>query len=166
MKIATARFGEIEVIPEEIIEFAEGLLGFEEAHRFVILNPQDGSPFRWLQCVDNGDLAFVIIEPLNFMFEYDLSISDSDADFLGLKVAEDAVLYAIVTIPENPSDMTANLQGPIVINVKTRKGRQVISTNNRHSVRTRILDEMKRRAEEIRKVTNSLNSSEKKGGEG
>ena len=81
MKIATARFGEIEVIPEEIIEFAEGLLGFEDAHRFVILNHQDGSPFRWLQCVDNGDLAFVIIEPLNFMFEYDLSISDSDATF-------------------------------------------------------------------------------------
>lgn len=166
MKIATARFGEIEVIPEEIIEFAEGLLGFEDAHRFVILNPQDGSPFRWLQCIENGDLAFVIIEPLNFMFEYDLSISDSDADFLGLTVAEDAVLYAIVTIPENPSDMTANLQGPIVINAKTRKGRQVISSNSRHSVRTRILDEMKRRAEEIRKVTNSLNSSEKKGGEG
>lgn len=166
MKISTARFGEIEVVPEEVIDFAEGLLGFEDAHRFVILNPQDESPFRWLQCTENGDLAFVIIEPLNFMFEYDLSISDSDAGFLGLQTAEDAVLYVIVTIPENPSDMTANLQGPIVINAKNRKGRQVISTNNRHSVRTRILDEMKRRAEELRKVTNSLNSSGKKGDEG
>lgn len=166
MKIATARFGEIEIIPEEVIDFSEGLLGFEESHRFIILNPQDGSPFRWLQCIENGDLAFVIIEPLNFMFEYDINISDSDADFLGLTNAEDVVLYAIVTIPENPSDMTANLQGPIVINAKNRRGRQVISTNGRHSVKTRILDEMKRRAEEIRKVTNSLNSSDKKGEEG
>ncbi len=166
MKIATARFGEIDIIPAEIIEFSEGLLGFDESHRFIILNPEDGSPFRWLQCVEDGDLAFVIIEPLNFMFAYDLDISDGDAAFLGLERAEDAVLYAIVTIPENPSDMTANLQGPLVINVKTRKGRQVISTNSRHSVKTRILDEMKRRADEIRKVTESLDTSAKKGDEG
>jgi len=166
MKITTARFGEIDIVPDEIIEFSEGLLGFDESRRFIILNPQDGSPFRWLQCVENGDLAFVIIEPLNFMFAYDLDISDSDAAFLGLEKAEDAVLYSIVTIPENPSDMTANLQGPLVINVKTRKGRQVISTNSHHSVKARILDEMKKRADEIRKVTESLDSSDKKEGEG
>ncbi|HEY9071297.1 MAG TPA: flagellar assembly protein FliW [Candidatus Ozemobacteraceae bacterium] len=166
MKITTTRFGEIDIVPEEIVVFSEGLLGFDEVHRFIILNPQDGSPFRWLQCVDDGDLAFVIIEPLSFMFAYDLEIADADAAFLGLEKAEDAVLYAIVTIPENPSDMTANLQGPLVINAKSRKGRQVISTNTQHSVKARILDEMKRRAEEIRKVTESLESSGKKEGEG
>jgi len=162
MKVSTSRFGEIDITPEEIITFSEGILGFDLFHKFVILNPQDGSPFRWLQCVDNGDLAFVIIEPLNFMFSYDLEISDSDAAFLGLKNAEDAVLYSIVTIPDNAKDMTANLQGPLVINVKTRKGRQVISTDSHHHLKVKIIDEMTKRAEQIKDVVTSLDSGKKK----
>lgn len=149
MKISTTRFGEIEVAPEEIVEFSEGLLGFEDAHRFVILNTQDGGPFRWLQCLDQGDLAFVIIEPLQFMYAYDLEISDADVEFLGVKAVEDLVLYAIVTIPDNPRDMTANLQGPLVINVKTRRGRQIISNNPAHSLKTSILAAMEDRARRL-----------------
>jgi flagellar assembly factor FliW len=52
--------------------------------------------------LDDGNLAFVIIEPLSFMFEYDIEISDADAGFITLERAEDAVLYVIVTIPANP----------------------------------------------------------------
>ncbi len=159
MKIQTSRFGEIEIAPEEIVEFADGLLGFEDHHRFVILNPQEGSPFRWLQSTTDGELAFVIIEPLNFMFEYDLEISDADAAFINLTQAEDAVLYTIVTIPANPSDMTANLQGPLVINVKNRKGRQVISNKPEHVLKARIIDEMKKRADKLAEAA----SQEKKG---
>lgn len=159
MKIKTSRFGEIEVAPEEIVVFADGLLGFDDHHSFVILNPQEGSPFRWLQSTTDGDLAFVIIEPLNFMFEYDLEISDADAAFINLTQAEDAVLYTIVTIPANPSDMTANLQGPLVINAKNRKGRQVISNKPEHVLKARIIDEMKKRADKLAEAA----SQEKKG---
>jgi flagellar assembly factor FliW len=116
-----------------------------------------------LQCVDDGKLAFVIIEPLSFMFEYDLEIADSDAEFIGLTKVDDAVIYVIVSIPANPKDMTANLQGPLVINVKTRKGRQIISNNNRHSVKARILDEMEKRAAKIKEVQESLDSDQKEG---
>ena len=100
MKLVTARFGEIDILDEDIVMFPEGLLGFSEFHRFVILNSQEGSPFRWLQSLDDGNLAFVIIEPVNFLFSYDLDISDADADYIGLQKPEDAVLYSIVTIPE------------------------------------------------------------------
>ncbi len=159
MKIQTTRFGELEVAVEEIVEFADGLLGFEDCHQFVILNPQEGSPFRWLQSTKDGNLAFVIIEPLNFMFEYDLEISDADAAFIKLTQAEDAVLYTIVTIPANPSDMTANLQGPLVINAKNRQGRQVISNKAEHILKARIIDEMKKRADRLAEAA----SQEKKG---
>lgn len=165
MKISTSRFGKIEIVKDEIITFEEGLLGFGEYHQYVILNTDDGSPFRWLQCVDDGNLAFVIIEPLSFMFAYDIEISDSDAAFIALERAEDAVLYVIVSIPANPSDMTANLQGPLVVNAANRKGRQIISSNSRHSTKVRILDEMEKRAAKIKEVQDSLDP-EGKGGEG
>ncbi len=161
MKISTLRFGNIEVNVDEIVYFKEGLLGFEEYHRYVILNNDDGSPFRWLQCVDDGNLAFVIIEPLNFMFEYNIEISDSDQDFLKLTRAEDAILYTIVSIPENPHDMTANLQGPLLINAANRQARQIISSNPHHTVKARILTEMERRARKLKEIQNSLNSDEK-----
>lgn len=161
MKISTLRFGNIEIKDDEIVFFKEGLLGFEEYHRYVILNNDDGSPFRWLQCVDDGNLAFVIIEPLNFMFEYNIEISDSDQDFLKLTRAEDAILYTIVSIPENPHDMTANLQGPLLINAANRQARQIISSNPRHTVKARILTEMERRAKKLKEIQKSLNSDEK-----
>jgi flagellar assembly factor FliW len=163
MNLSTSRFGKIGIADEEIITFDEGLLGFEDYHRYVVLNTDDGSPFRWFQCVDDGNLAFVIIEPLSFMFEYDLEISDSDAEFIALKRAEDAVLYVIVSIPQNPKDMTANLQGPLVINAANRKGRQIISSNSRHSVKARILDEMEKRAAKLKEVQDSLESDQKDG---
>ena len=97
------------------------------------------------------------------MFEYDIEISDSDAGFIGLTKAEDAVLYVIVSIPANPSDMTANLQGPLVINAANRQGRQIISSNSRHSVKVRILDEMERRAAKLKEVQKSLNPESKEG---
>ena len=154
-KIKTSRFGEVDVQEDEIIVFPEGLLGFGAFHRFVILNPQEGSPFRWLQSLDDGELAFVIIEPLNFMFEYDLEISDSDALSIGVQKAEDVVLYAIVTIPENAKEMTANLQGPIVINGRNRKARQVISNKSEHVLRARIIEEMQKRAARLAEAAKS-----------
>jgi flagellar assembly factor FliW len=163
MNLSTSRFGKISIAESEIITFEEGLLGFEDYHRYIVLNTDDGSPFRWLQCIDDGNLAFVIIEPLSFMFEYDLEISDSDAEFIGLTRAEDAVLYVIVSIPQNPKDMTANLQGPLVINVANRNGRQIISNNSRHSVKARILDEMEKRAAKLKEVQESLDSDKKEG---
>lgn len=161
MKITTSRFGTIEISEKEIIFFGEGLLGFEKFKKYIILNTDENSPFSWLQCVDDGGLAFVIIEPLNFMFEYDLEISDSDAAFIELKKAEDAVLYVIVSIPGNPSEMTANLQGPIVINANNRHARQVISSNPRHSVKVRILDEMEKRTAKINELQASSQTSKR-----
>eukprot|EP01156_Anaeramoeba_ignava_P006436 Anaeramoba_ignava/a348643_56.p3 GENE.a348643_56~~a348643_56.p3 ORF type:complete len:166 (+),score=6.02 a348643_56:703-1200(+) len=163
MKISTTRFGKIDISPEEIITFDEGLLGFGDYHRYIVLNPDDGGPFRWMQCVDDGNLAFVIIEPLSFMFEYDVEISDSDANFIKLTRAEDAVLYVLVSIPANPQEMTANLQGPLVVNVKNRKARQIISTNSRHSVKVKILDEMEKRAAKLQEIQDDLDSDTKEG---
>jgi len=148
IKIKTRPFGEIEVTEQQIIDFPDGILGFDDVRKFVLLDAHDeNSPLKWLQAYDEPELAFVIIRPVDFMREYELVVSMNDIEAGGADTAENLVVFAIVTIPTNPSDMTANLQGPIIVNPEKRLGRQAISLSDRYSVRHKILEEMKKAAE-------------------
>lgn len=147
VKVKTKPFGEIEIQDKQIVEFPEGILGFEYIKKFIIMDSSEKSPFKWLQAFDEPDLAFVIIRPADFMIEYELVVAQGDLEAVGCASADDLLVFAIVTIPDNPSDMTANLQGPIIINPVTHIGRQAISLSDRYRVRHRILDEVKRATE-------------------
>ena len=148
VKIKTRPFGEIELEERQIIDFPDGIPGFDYVRKFVLLDTMDeNSPLKWLQSYDEPDLAFVIIRPIDFMREYELAVSMSDLEAVGAEGAEKLLVFAIVTIPTNPSDMTANLQGPVIINPEKRLGRQVISLSDKYGVKHRILDEMKKAAE-------------------
>lgn len=145
IRIKTKPYGECEIDERQIIEFQDGIFGFDFVKRFVLLDAKDtGSPFKWLQAYEESELAFVIIDPLVFMDRYLLMVSGSDLEAVGASKPEDVLVFAIVTIPVNASDMTANLQGPIIINPRTLKGRQAISLSDRYSVRHKILSEMKK----------------------
>ena len=145
IKVNTKSFGEIEVDEIQIIDFPQGILGFDFIKKFVIMDTEDeGSPFKWMQAFDEKDLAFVIIRPLDFMEEYELVISQNDLDEVKCESIDELITFSIVTIPENPKEMTANLQGPIIINPAKRIGKQAISLSDRYTVRHNILDEMAR----------------------
>ncbi len=145
IKVNTKPFGEIEVDEAQVIDFPEGILGFDFIRKFVILDSDDeGSPFKWMQAFDEKNLAFVIIRPVDFMENYELVISPNDYETVKVKNADELLVLAIVTIPENPADMTANLQGPVIINPVKRIGKQAISLSDRYTVRHRIIDEMKK----------------------
>ena len=142
--VKTRPFGEIEVNEKQIVDFPDGILGFDYIKQFVILDSSDKSPFKWLQSLSEQDLAFVIIRPIDFLIEYELAISQSDIDMVDAETPEELLVFAIVTIPPNPSDMTANLQGPIIINASKRIGRQAISLSDKYTVKHRILEEIKK----------------------
>lgn len=140
--LETKPYGKIEVEDDRIYNFKDGLFAFDELRKFALLDTDDNSPFRWLQSMEESELAFVIIKPTDFMISYELSISSTDLEAVGAQSVEELQVYAIVTIPKNTSDMTANLQGPIIMNSKTHLGKQAISMNDRYNVRHKILDEM------------------------
>ena len=145
IKVNTKPFGEIEVNELQIIDFPEGILGFDFIKKFIIMDAEEpDSPFKWMQAFDEKDLAFVIIRPLDFMEEYELAIQQNDLDIVKADNINDLITFAIVTIPDNPRNMTANLQGPIIINPLKRIGKQAISLSERYTVRHNILDEMKK----------------------
>lgn len=143
MKIKTKPFGEIEISQERIIHIEEGIIGFKEVKDYVLLNAGEKSPFMWLQAVERPDLAFIVIPPTTFCPDYKLEGNKEDLATIGLKedLAEVAVL-AIVVVPDDPSKMTANLQAPVVINSSSWRGKQMITTNPKYTVRHFILEEM------------------------
>lgn len=144
MKVNTSRFGELEVVEKEIVSFAEGIFGFEADKRFFIFSTEDDNPLMWMQSLSNPDLAFVIIRPFEFNPNYSLNLADKDAKDIELESPADSDIFAIVVVPDDPAKMTANLQGPIVVNTKKNIGKQVISTNPRHKLKHYILEEMQK----------------------
>ena len=144
-RIKTRPFGEISVDERQIISFPEGIPGFDYIKSFVLLDSEEeSSPFKWLQACDEESIAFIIMRPADFVKDYAPDISQGDIESVGAASLNELLVFSIVTIPEDPSKMTANLQGPVIINPKNRLGRQAISMSERYFVRHLILDEMRK----------------------
>ena len=147
MKILTKPYGEIEVNEKQIIFFADGLFGFEDVKHYFLLDSKEG-PFYWLQSAEHPDLAFVLIDPRVFKENYTLNLRDEDYRAIETQKG-DVIDFTIVTVPEDPEKISANLMGPIIINRKSRKARQAISENDEYTVKHYIMDEMKARKEDL-----------------
>lgn len=140
-QIITPRFGAIEFLNEDVVSFPEGILGFADKREFLLLQHRDGSPFRWLQSLDDPSLAFLVVPPEEFIENYAPVISDEDAASVGLSEDTPRLVYTIVTIPQGkPEEMTINLAGPIVINAISRVARQLVLQSEGYAVKQRILD--------------------------
>lgn len=145
MILNTKHFGNVEIKEEDLITFERGLPGFEDSKKYAILyKVDDDNPFKWLQSVENGDAAFVIVEPQVFKGHYEVKIDDYVADELEIKELSDVIVYSIVTIPEEISQMTANLKAPIVINAKNNKGCQMLLDGEKYSYKHSILQELQK----------------------
>jgi flagellar assembly factor FliW len=141
MRVDTKPYGPIDVDERQRIEFPYGILGFEKLNSYVLLDaPQQ--PFYWLQALDLVEVAFVLINPVIFRPDYTVEVPPEELEEIGIDNPDKMLTFAIVTIPQNPAEMTANLQGPIIINKETRVGRQSISTNPKWEVRHPVLKEL------------------------
>lgn len=145
MLLKTKHFGEINIDETRIVTFEEGIPGFEELKRFAVLyNGDEASPFRWLQCVDDGQIAFVVTNPFAIVADYDIEIPEEVTDNLDIERLEDVMVLSIVVVPDDINEMTINLKAPIVINTKNNRGIQVILDTDRYSVRHYIIEELRR----------------------
>lgn len=141
MNIYTTRFGEIEISEETIIQFPSGILGFPDSQTYALLNTDDNSPLKWLQSLDDPALAFVVTNPNLFKPDYVIDAYRSDLNDIDVKDAEDVLVLVIVTVPKDPSKMTANLKGPILINTLNRKAKQLIVDSQDYEIKFRLLQE-------------------------
>ncbi|MEZ7892805.1 MAG: flagellar assembly protein FliW [Candidatus Wallbacteria bacterium] len=149
MIVKTKFFGEIDVPNEKIIKLEGGLFGFEKLQKYVLVPHEKDNMFKWLQSMEDPTVCFLVVEPVLFMFNYSLEISDETVEKIQLKDSQDAVIYSLVVIPEDPMRISANLCGPIVINTVNRCGMQVVSTNPEHLVKHYIIEELKKNAHQL-----------------
>ena len=138
MKISTTRFGDIDIDESRVIQMRGGILGFEYLKRYVLLAQEEGVPFLWFQSIDDGSIAFVVINSFVVKPDYAPVISDSEVELLRIESPEDVILMSIVTIRSDPVKITANLRAPVVINIKSRLARQVVLQEVEYSVQYAI----------------------------
>jgi len=145
MLLKTRHFGDVEIDESKLIAFDEGIPGFENAKKFYIIeNTDQTSPFKWLQSVDQPELAFAIVNPFLIKKDYDIEVNDTVAESLGVEAVEDVAVYSIVVVPEDISKISMNLKAPVIINTRNNRGVQVILDTDKYSVRHYILEELRR----------------------
>ena len=137
MNIETTRFGTVEVDDARIVNFPSGLLGFSSYRQFVLLQPDEDGVFYWLQSVEAPDLAFVVTDPALWISEYKANIRREQMSELEMQKVEDAQVMVIVN--KRDDVLTANLQGPIVINVDNCNAMQLVLAEKRWSTRHEIV---------------------------
>ncbi len=113
---------------ETLIQVPLGLLGFEHIKSYSLVSKPDEAPFKWFQAPGDDPLAFLVVNPFEVLPDYQPEISDDDVAFLRLPSPEEVIILSIVTLrPGNRA--TVNLKGPVVLNRKDLRGKQVILAN-------------------------------------
>jgi flagellar assembly factor FliW len=135
MKIDTLRFGAIEAEESRVITMKGCILGFDRLQHYIILIQDKKTPLCWLQSLEDGAVAFVVIDPRMVKPDYRPEIDKVHRAFLGISQEEDMCLLSIVTIRREPFGLTANLRAPLVINMDQRLGSQIVLEDADYPVR-------------------------------
>lgn len=151
MKVKTTRFGELELDKSNIITFTEGILGFPKYRKYFFLDHDKTGTFRWLQSVENGGLAFVLIDPLLIFSEYRVEVKKEDIEDIKLSSLDKAVVVSIVNISKGCKTVTVNLLGPIIVNPEEMLAKQVILFNSSYSIKHEIMESFQKKTKDIKK---------------
>jgi flagellar assembly factor FliW len=100
---------------------------------FVLL--EYSPPFSWLQSIENAELAFVVVNAAEFGEDYKVPLPLGDRDMELKEEDDDVAIMNLVTVRPNPSLTTVNLRAPIIVSLKTMKGRQVIIDDESYPIR-------------------------------
>jgi len=126
IKFGTVRFGDLEVREEKIITFPEGIVGLPDLKKFALIDHKD-TPLKWLQSLDDPDMAFIVASPEFVAAEYSLNLDRTVREYIELENDDDLVVLVIMRV--SGEDVIANFQGPLVVNVRNMRGVQIIIEN-------------------------------------
>jgi len=141
MIVKTKRFGDLTIEEQDIITMIGGLPGFEDNTKYALLDHDEKSPYKWLQSLENSELAFVVMEPFVFFADYQFELSQNDIRELEVAKPEDVAVLVILVIPDDPRKMTANIKAPLVINMAKMKGKQVVLNNEAYPVKLHLFQQ-------------------------
>lgn len=134
MKLVSAKLGEIEYNPDNVIHFKNGLIGLEHMQNFLLLEENDFTPFGHLQSVDDPGFTLIVINPFLVDPQYSMELRSDDLESIGVQSTQDFMALAIVVFSPVPEQITVNLKAPLLVNVKDKKARQVLLLSDRYGV--------------------------------
>ena len=129
-------------VEHKTVRMVKSLLGFADIYDYQ-LKPVPGNPmFFWLE--SKGGPNFLLTRPGIFFDDYKVEVKK---DTLGDLAAEDTEIqvYTIVTVPEQPAEMTTNLLAPLLINEEQGLGCQVVLYDSGYTTRHHLFPPEKRR---------------------
>jgi flagellar assembly factor FliW len=139
LNIESTRFGAIEVPDESVLEFPNGLIGLGGTS-YTLIAREESAPFMWLHSLDDPSLAIPVTNPWFFFSSYEVEVSTSEAERIGITDPADADVYVTVRSGETIEDFRANLRAPILI--AAGRGHQVINEADGTSVRAPLFSEV------------------------
>lgn len=135
MKLNTVRFGEIEIEEDRIFNFAMPIIGFDMLHKFIILDPNKETLFKWLQSVEDPTLAFPIISASALDLDYTIDLPDNVVEDLNITNVESLLVMNITSIPQdNPKGTTINLLAPLIFNLDNQTAAQVVLSGSGYDI--------------------------------
>jgi flagellar assembly factor FliW len=129
MKIDIDRFGlkDVQVDPDTLFTFPNGMAGFENFKRFKLIHEEGGGTVFWLQAVDDAKVTFSVVSPESIDIAYEIELSDEDCALIGMTDAVDiAVVVIVYRGAERGGPIAANTRSPVILNLKTRLGIQKV----------------------------------------
>jgi flagellar assembly factor FliW len=138
--IDTKFSGQIEINEQDILKFEEGLLGFEDLKKYVLIDIDDF--FKSLQSIDRKEAAFIVINPWDVFKDYEIDINDKELLAFNDKDINNFRVLSILTITQQ--NMTANLIGPVVINTLSGQGKQIVLYKSNYTTKHNIMQYVKK----------------------
>lgn len=126
MNIETKFLGEVPINEEEILTFENGLPGFPEEKKYILLGLDSDLPIALLQATENKELGFIVAYPYAFKGDYAFDLSEEDKEELKIESESDVAVYTVLTLKESFQQSTMNLLAPVVINKSKKLGKQII----------------------------------------
>lgn len=140
MLLNTRLFGEIIVKDEEIINFTNPILGFDDYKQYILIEKESIFPTFWLQSVNNPNLAFPVISPFSVNDDYSIKLHTHDLDDISLKDIDDALILTLMVVPQTISSIRTNLRAPIIYNPVNKVAKQLILQEDKYPVNYYIMD--------------------------
>ena len=146
MEYVTKLFGKIDVDDSKVITFPEGLLGFPDMKRFALIFDSDNSDAKglnFLASLDEPAFVMPVVPAVAVKPDYSPQISAEVEKSIGELTEDNVLILVTMTLPSNITEMTVNLNAPIIINADTGKAAQSVVENEGYDIKYPIYDALK-----------------------
>ncbi|WP_139904157.1 flagellar assembly protein FliW [Clostridium thermarum] len=141
MKLNTKYHGVKEYSEKDVINFKNGLPGFENLKKFILFPVEENDVFSILQSIEDEGIGLVTISPFSVMKDYEFKLNDDLLEGLKIRSEQDVLVLSTVTLSTRLENITVNLKAPIIVNINERLGEQIILDNDKYMIKHPLVQE-------------------------